>query len=66
MIVLNTEATYNLMEKSKIKCKGCGKMSEVKSNGRYSRKYCDKCSADNKKYYDNLHLVKIGDCEECD
>ena len=54
------------MEKSKIKCEGCGKMSEVKSNGRYSRKYCDKCSADNKKYYENLHLVKIGDCEECD
>ena len=54
------------MEIKKIKCKGCKKMTEVKTGGRYGRKYCDKCSADNKKYYDNLHLVKVSDCEECD
>lgn len=53
------------MEKKKIKCKGCGKMSEVKV-GRYTRKYCDKCSAENKKYYENIHLVKAEDCEDCD
>jgi predicted nucleic acid-binding Zn ribbon protein len=48
----------------KQKCKECGKEFEVKLNARYSRKYCDKCSAERKKAYENIHLIKIEDCEE--
>jgi len=50
------------MEK-KIKCKDCGKEVVVKIS-RYPRKYCDKCSAQRKKDYENIHLVEFEDCED--
>ena len=45
-------------------CKECGKEFEVKLTARYPRKYCDKCSAQRKKDYANIHLTKIEDCED--
>ena len=47
-----------------IKCRSCGKIFETKKTARYARKYCEKCSKENKKYYDNLHTVKFSDCED--
>ena len=52
------------MEEKEIKCKDCGKMSKVKANARYPRKYCDKCSNERKKAYENIHLIKFEDCDE--
>jgi len=51
------------MEKE-IKCKDCGKECVVKTNTRYPRKYCDKCSAERKKAYEDIHLISIDDCED--
>ena len=51
------------MEKKKIKCKDCAKEFEFKP-GKYTRKYCPKCSKQRKKDYDNLYKVTPGDCEE--
>jgi len=55
-----------LIEKKpkKTKCKDCGKEFEVKSSGRYRRKYCKKCSKKRKKDYENLWKVKAEDCED--
>lgn len=47
-----------------IKCKDCGKVFEFEKRGRYTRKYCDKCSKQRKKDYENLYLVKAEDCED--
>ena len=38
-----------------IKCKTCGKVFEPPAKGRFARKYCDKCSADNK----NIGIIFI-------
>jgi len=46
------------------KCRDCGKEFEDKSKKRYPRKYCDKCSAQRKKDYENIHLITADDCEE--
>ena len=54
------------MNEKKIKCKNCGKLFETVKRTRYARKYCEKCSKENKKYYDNLYLIKAEDCEECE
>jgi len=54
------------MEKKKIKCRECKKEFETKKNSRFARKYCDKCSKERKKYYENLHTISIDDCEDCD
>jgi len=51
------------MEKE-IKCKDCGKEFVTKANARYPRKYCDKCSAERKKAYEDIHLISIEDCED--
>ncbi len=45
-------------------CKDCGKEFEQKKTARYPRKYCDKCSAQRKKDYANIHLVRAEDCED--
>ena len=61
----NTKTKIDLKVKTKTqKCKDCGKKFEVKSTARYARKYCDKCSKKRKKDYENLYMVKAGDCEE--
>ncbi len=51
---------------SKKICRDCKKEFELKTsfNSRYTKKYCDKCSAERKKAYENIHNLKIGDCEE--
>jgi len=48
----------------KKKCKQCGKEFEPPSKSRYPRKYCDKCSKERKKAYENIHLTTIEDCED--
>lgn len=45
-------------------CKDCKKEFEAKSTSRYPRKYCDKCSKQRKKDYENIYLVNASDCEE--
>jgi len=45
-------------------CKDCGKEFEVSPNARYPRKYCDKCSAQRKKDYENISEITIDECEE--
>jgi hypothetical protein len=52
------------MTEKEIKCKDCGKTAMVNANSRYPRKYCDKCSKQRKKDYENIHLIKIEDCED--
>ncbi len=48
----------------KQKCKDCKKEFEANLNARYPRKYCDKCSAERKKAYENIHLISAEDCED--
>ena len=45
-------------------CKDCKKEFEYKKTARYPRKYCDKCSAERKKEYENIHNITVNDCEE--
>ena len=52
------------MEEKQIKCRDCGTEFSVIPNARYPRKYCDKCSKERKKAYDNIHLVKFEDLED--
>lgn len=47
-----------------IKCKDCGQEFETMQNSRYMRKYCDKCSLERKKAYDNIDKVKFEDCDD--
>lgn len=49
-------------EKEK-KCPDCGKMFKYKphNNPRYQRKYCDACSKERKKAWDERYLMKIED-----
>ena len=49
-----------------IKCKDCGKSFEIVKTSRYTRKYCDKCSKQRKKDYENLYLVNAEDCDDED
>lgn len=46
------------------KCKDCGKEFEQPRKAKYQRKYCQKCSKQRKKDYENLYLVSAEDCEE--
>jgi hypothetical protein len=48
----------------KIKCKECGKEFETNPKWRYPRKFCDKCSEQRKKDYQNLYLLTADDCED--
>jgi len=45
-------------------CRDCKKEFEAKSNSRYPRKYCDKCSKERKEAYEDIHNVRVGDCED--
>lgn len=45
-------------------CRDCKKEFEQNKNLRYPRKYCDKCSAERKKAYENIHEISIDECEE--
>tara|TARA_Y100000310_G_C20236515_1_gene602644 strand:+ start:316 stop:465 length:150 start_codon:yes stop_codon:yes gene_type:complete len=44
-------------------CKDCGKEFEF-TPGRYPRKYCDKCSKQRKKDYENIHTITVDQCED--
>lgn len=47
------------------KCKDCGKTFEDNTKkGRYPKRYCPKCSAQRRKDYEDIHLIKAEDCEE--
>ena len=52
------------MAEKKIKCKDCGKQFLTNPNARYPRKYCDKCSNDRKKAYENISEITIDECED--
>jgi len=51
----------NIIKKA---CKDCGKEFEQKPSSRYPRKYCDKCSAERKKAYEDIHMITADECEE--
>ncbi len=51
------------MEEKIAKCHDCKKEFKYKP-GRYPRKYCDKCSQQRKKDYENLYTVEYKDCED--
>ncbi len=63
--------TLNLLAKNKTRlykmatkeCKDCGKEFEF-TPGRYPRKYCDKCSKQRKKDYENIHTITVDQCED--
>ena len=52
------------MEAKIKKCKDCGKEFEQTSNSRYPRKYCDKCSKQRKKDYEEIYKITADECEE--
>jgi hypothetical protein len=45
-------------------CRDCKKEFEQKVTARFPRKYCDKCSAERKKAYEDIHLLSASDCED--
>jgi len=45
-------------------CKDCKKEFEAEPNSRFPRKYCDKCSKERKKAYQDIHLTTVDECEE--
>jgi len=45
-------------------CKECGEKFETIPNSKYVRKYCDKCSLERKKDYQNIDRIKFEDCED--
>lgn len=55
------------MKKVNIKCKDCGKEFDV-IQGKFKRKYCDECSAKNKKewkeYEENRWKLTMDDMED--
>jgi Zn finger protein HypA/HybF involved in hydrogenase expression len=51
------------MAKKKKKCWKCKKTFEY-TEGKYARKYCDKCSKENKKLWENQWKIKFEDCDE--
>ncbi len=51
------------MEKE-IKCKDCGKTFKYTFNPRYPRKFCNVCSKERKKAWENRHKIKFEDCED--
>jgi len=52
------------MEVKKVKCRDCGKIFEPPTKGRYARKYCNKCSKQRKKDYENLYTVTVDQCDD--
>lgn len=51
------------MEKQFV-CKECKKEFTAKVSPKYTRKYCDECSAERKKDYQNIHTIKFDDCDD--
>jgi len=47
-----------------MECKECGKEFRASKNSKYKRKYCNKCSKQRKKDYQNIHLVTVDECED--
>lgn len=47
-----------------IKCKDCGKEFKTETKSRFPRKYCDKCSAERKEEYKNIHKIEFEDCDD--
>jgi len=45
-------------------CGECGRKFKPPEDSKYSRKYCDKCSKQRKKDYENIHLITAEECEE--
>jgi len=45
-------------------CKDCKKEFQFVKTSRYLRKYCDKCSKERKKAYEDIYLIGANDCEE--
>ena len=45
-------------------CKECGKEFNHPDNSKYKRLYCNKCSTQRKKDYQNVHLITADECEE--
>ena len=56
--------------KVNIKCADCGKEVDVVQSGKFKRKYCDACSAKNKKewkeYEENRWKLTLDDMEDDD
>lgn len=52
-----------MADKVKI-CKDCKKEFTQKSTSRYPRRYCDACSAERKKAYEDIHNISVDDCED--
>jgi hypothetical protein len=51
----------NVKMEKEMKCRECGKNFKYKLNPRYPRKYCDACSKERKKAWDNRHTMKFED-----
>lgn len=49
------------MEEKEMNCKECGKKFSYKPHPRYQRKYCDKCSKERKKAWDDRWKMKFED-----
>ena len=47
-----------------VNCKECGKEFKPPENSKYKRKYCNKCSKQRKKDYQNIHLITADECED--
>lgn len=47
-----------------VNCKECGKEFKPQKGSKYKRTYCNKCSKQRKKDYQNIHLVTADECEE--
>jgi len=46
------------------KCKECGTEFEQSPKARYPRKFCDKCSKQRKKAYEELWKVTADECDD--
>ncbi len=60
MIIINPKKKKD----KKLKCKDCGAEFTQKATARFPRKYCDKCSKQRKKDYEDLWKVKAEDCDD--
>ena len=59
-----------MSKKVNIKCNACGKEADVIQHAGFKRKYCDDCSAKNKKEWkewkENQWKITIDDCVDED
>ncbi|MEK6914234.1 MAG: hypothetical protein AABW83_01145 [Nanoarchaeota archaeon] len=47
-----------------IKCEECGENFETMPHPKFIRKYCDKCSLERKKAYEDIDKIKFEDCDD--